>query len=89
MASEVKRVDGVAQSLELERAVDTFATDASITIPGITYGVDPTLGTGTDFDDFASSTYLVETLLKLRMTMSPAKLDSNSSHPRCGRPGQA
>lgn len=56
VASVVKRGDGVGQSLKLEGAVDTFATDASITILGITYGVDPTLGTGTDFEGFASST---------------------------------
>jgi hypothetical protein len=55
VASVVKRVDGVGQSLKLEGAVDTFATNASITILGITYGVDPTPVTGTDFEGFASS----------------------------------
>ena len=35
--------------------MDTFVANSSITILGITYGVDPTPGTGTDFEDFASS----------------------------------
>jgi hypothetical protein len=35
--------------------VDTFVANSSITILGITYNVDPAPGTGTDFEDFASS----------------------------------
>ena len=55
VASVVKRVDGAGQNLKLEGTVDTFVANSSITILGITYGVDPTPGTGTDFEDFASS----------------------------------
>jgi hypothetical protein len=55
VASVVKRVDGVGQNLKLDGTVDTFMIDSSITILGITYGVDPAPGTGTDFEGFASS----------------------------------
>lgn len=55
VASVVKRVDGAGQKLKLEGAVDTFVTNSSITILGITYDVDPTPGSGTDFSGFASS----------------------------------
>ena len=55
VASVVKRVDGAGQKLKLEGAVDTFAANSSITILGITYDVDPTPGTGTDFGGFANS----------------------------------
>jgi hypothetical protein len=55
VASVVKRVDGGGQNLKLEGMVDTFVANSSITILGITYNVDPAPGTGTDFDDFASS----------------------------------
>jgi hypothetical protein len=54
VATVVKRTDPDS-SLKLEGAVDTFVTNSSITILGITYGVDPTQGTGTDFEGFASS----------------------------------
>jgi hypothetical protein len=55
VASVVKRVDGGGQNLKLEGMVDTFVANSSITILGITYNVDPAPGTGTDFEDFASS----------------------------------
>jgi hypothetical protein len=62
VASVVKRVNGAGESLKLEGAVDTFAVNSSITILGIIYGVDPTPGTGTDFDGFANSTDFFDAL---------------------------
>lgn len=56
VASIVKRTDGTGQALKLEGAVDSFVTDSSITILGVTYDVDPTPGTGTDFENFPDST---------------------------------
>ena len=62
VASVVKRTDGTGQDLKLEGAVDSFVTDSSITILGITYDVDPTPGTGTDFEGFVSSTDFFDAL---------------------------
>jgi len=61
-ASVVKRTDGVGQDLKLEGVVDTFVTNSSITILGIIYEVDPTPGTGTDFEGFGSSTDFFDAL---------------------------
>ncbi|MDH3760386.1 MAG: DUF5666 domain-containing protein [Gammaproteobacteria bacterium] len=54
IASVVKRVNGTNEDLRLEGAVDSHVDNASITILGIEYAIDPN-PTGTSFEGFVDS----------------------------------